>query len=130
MKVNDTLIRDDGKVFKVIEPNHWSLVIAERGAEEDRVKQCADKREAGTYLGYYSNRKYKLVNPDEGVSAWSKFIMTFAAERDEASGEARSTRSGHPGATAQDGASGETGCGSCSIRSTQGQPLPLQAVWR
>jgi len=65
MKYNSILVREDGKRFKVIEINHWTLVLScgMADSEEDRVKHIADK----DYVGFYSKKKYTLTNEVFGV---------------------------------------------------------------
>lgn len=57
MTTADKMIRQsDGKVFDVVEPAHWTLIIG-HGAEEDRVKWLGDD----TFVSHTAGHTYKLV---------------------------------------------------------------------
>lgn len=59
MKQDAILVREDGKRFKAIEVNTWTLVTAcpLGDPEEDRIKLVA----ANEYEGFYSKKRYTLT---------------------------------------------------------------------
>lgn len=59
MKQDAILIREDGKRFKAVEVNIWTLVTScvSFDPEEDRVRLVA----ANEYEGFYSKKRYTLT---------------------------------------------------------------------
>jgi hypothetical protein len=61
MKPGDTMLRDDGVKFEVVEVSHWTLVIAKNvGALEDRVKFLWTNPKGDQYVGHYGGHGYTL----------------------------------------------------------------------